>query len=303
MTQTVFTLLHYPDAAVSALARPLARTLNLPQLPPHFPALVYSFLACTALHLVVSPALSPRLFPASYAKLRTKRQVNNWNIQVVSLLHVFLVVPLAARCLASEALSQDKAFGWDDRVGTTVAVACGYFLWDVVDGIVNFDDVGFLIHGVSCLTVYVMTFRPFVGYYACRFLSWELSTIFLNIHRFLDKTGHTGSIAQLLNGVLLLGTFVGVRIAWGWYATAGLWRTVYQARGEVPAGYVVVYLVGSAALNCLNAIWLYKMVHALRRRFNGDVKSVGTVASSHDHANYNGKMNGHTNGKLNGKAE
>lgn len=78
MTQTVFTLLHYPDAAVSALARPLARTLNLPQLPPHFPALVYSFLACTALHLVVSPALSPRLFPASYAKLRTKRQVNNW---------------------------------------------------------------------------------------------------------------------------------------------------------------------------------------------------------------------------------
>ena len=49
----------------------------------------------------------------------------NRNIQVVSLFHVFIVLPLAISCFGSETLKADKLFGWDERVGTTVAVACG----------------------------------------------------------------------------------------------------------------------------------------------------------------------------------
>ncbi|KAH9950262.1 DUF887-domain-containing protein [Amylocystis lapponica] len=261
-------LIHQTNAHLSDLARPLAHTLNLPHLPPHFPALVYSFIGWVLLHRVVSPALSARLCPESYGKLRTPRAVNNWNIQVVSFLHVFVVVPLAARCLTLENLKEDKINGWDERLGTTVAVACGYFLWDCVDALLNFDDAGFLLHGISCLIIYGGIFRPFLGYYACRFLSWELSTIFLNIHRFLDKTGRTGGTAQYINGAALLGTFFSARIAWGWYKTFDLYQTLYAARHEVPLVYLVLYGCGSSALHSLNAVWFYKMVRALKKRFD-----------------------------------
>ena len=49
--------------------------------------------------------------------------------------------------------------------------------------------------------------RPFVNYYGCIFILWELSTPFLNIHWFLDKVNMTGSRAQLYNGYLLLFSF------------------------------------------------------------------------------------------------
>ncbi|KAI0658851.1 DUF887-domain-containing protein [Cubamyces menziesii] len=260
------------DRPLRAIAQPMARLLNLPHLPDHFPLLVYAFILFTSVHLVISPYLSARIFPVSYGKLRSKRAINQWNIQVVSLFHVFIVLPLALACFGSDTLKADKLWGWDERVGRTVAVACGYFLWDTLDAIFNFDDLGFLIHGVSCFTLYMMTFRPFLGYYAPRFLTWELSTIFLNIHRFLDKTGHTGSSAQWLNGVVLLSTFFSVRIVYGWYLTLDFMRSLYAARAELPTAYLLAFALGNLTLNGLNLTWFYKMIFAIRKRFDGESK-------------------------------
>jgi hypothetical protein len=39
-----------------------------------------------------------------------------------------------------------------------------------------------LLVGVACLFVYSGSYRPFLSYFGCRFLLWELSTPFLNIH-------------------------------------------------------------------------------------------------------------------------
>ncbi|EMD38074.1 hypothetical protein CERSUDRAFT_134621 [Gelatoporia subvermispora B] len=278
---------------VTELARPLARALDLPHLPEHAPLLLASFGGFLWLHLIGAPALSRALAPVSYGTLKSRRQVNNWNIQVVSLLHVFIVLPLAVRCLDSPALAADKAFGWDPRVGQVYAVACGYFLWDVFDAVINFSgDADFLIHGKSRCSRCVSNLRPYLAYYGCRFLVWETSTIFLNIHRFLDKTGQTGTTFQWINGVLLLGTFFGARIAYGYYMTAQFWQTLYSVytSGTMPWYYVAFYLLGNVALNSLNAIWLYKMVYALRRRFDADVKPAVET-----HVNGNGKFK---NGKV-----
>ncbi|KAI0780423.1 DUF887-domain-containing protein [Trametes elegans] len=264
---------HLPtDRPLRAIGEPLARLLNLPHLADHFPLLVYAFLLFTAVHLVISPFLSARLLPKSYGKLRSRRAVNQWNIQVVSLFHVFIVLPLAFACFSSDTLKSDKLWGWDDRVGRTVAVACGYFLWDTLDAIINFDDIGFLVHGASCLTLYMMAFRPFLGYYAPRFLTWELSTIFLNIHRFLDKTGYTGSSAQWINGVILLSTFFSVRIVYGWYLTLDFMHSLYAARAELSTFYLLVFAFGNLTLNALNATWFYKMIFAIRKRFDDEAK-------------------------------
>ncbi|KAI8982862.1 DUF887-domain-containing protein [Trametes punicea] len=271
------------DAPLRAFAQPIARLFNLPHLPVHFPLLVYSFTFFTLVHRVVSPYLSARIFPLSYGKLRSRRAVNQWNIQFVSLFHVFVVLPLALSCFGSDTLKADKLWGWDDKVGRTVAVACGYFLWDALDAIINFDDLGFLIHGVSCLTLYMMTFRPFLGYYAPRYLSWELSTIFLNIHRFLDKTGYTGSTAQWINGVILLSTFFSVRIVYGWYLTLQFLRSLYDARAALPTHYILIFALGNLTLNLLNATWFYKMIYAIRKRFDADSKPLKAAAANGYH--------------------
>jgi hypothetical protein len=65
------------------------------------------------------------------------------------MIHVSIVIPLAIRCLDSPALSVDRAFGWDERVGTLFAVAAGYFLWDIIDMIMHYEGIGFVAHG-SC---------------------------------------------------------------------------------------------------------------------------------------------------------
>ncbi|OJT14106.1 hypothetical protein TRAPUB_9344 [Trametes pubescens] len=157
-----------------------------------------------------------------------------------------------------------------------------YFLWDALDATINFDDIGFLVHGVSCLTLYMMAFRPFLGYYAPRFLTWELSTIFLNIHRFLDKTGYTGSSAQWVNGVVLLSTFFSVRIIYGWYLTLDFMHSLYAARGQLPTFYLVAFALGNLTLNALNATWFYKMIFAIRRRFDDEAKPLTAAAASTD---------------------
>ena len=46
-------------------------------------------------------------------------------IHVVSEVHALLVVPLALCCLRLPLLEVDRVFGWDDRVGTVQAIACG----------------------------------------------------------------------------------------------------------------------------------------------------------------------------------
>lgn len=69
-----------------------------------------------------------------------------------------------------------------------------YFLWDTIDAIVNFTDLGFVFHGLACVVTYSLTFvslfphltrwsvlmstfpgkKPCLQYFTCRFLLWEL---------------------------------------------------------------------------------------------------------------------------------
>ncbi len=33
-----------------------------------------------------------------------------------------------------------------------------YFIWDTVDAIINFVDIGFVVHGLACLAIYLGSF-------------------------------------------------------------------------------------------------------------------------------------------------
>lgn len=59
--------------------------------------------------------------------------------------------------------------------------------------------------------------RPFLAYYGPRFLLWELSTPFLNLNWFFDRTPLKGTKLHLVNGIALLVSFFSARLIYGSY--------------------------------------------------------------------------------------
>ncbi len=99
---------------------------------------------------------------------------------------------------------------------------------------------------------------------------YELSTPFLNIHWFLDKTGMTGTKIQLYNGLTLLSVFFCCRLVWGAYSSFGIYADMWGAlfldrstkielgdemmrfAGErvLPVWLAVLYMGGHGIFNC-----------------------------------------------------
>jgi hypothetical protein len=78
--------------------------------------------------------------------------------------------------------------------------------------------------------------RPFVNFYGCTFILYELSSPFLNFHWFFDKMDMTGSKAQLYNGIALLATFFSCRLVWGTYQSVRVYQDVWKAVHHSPIG-------------------------------------------------------------------
>ncbi|KAF5373927.1 hypothetical protein D9758_000750 [Tetrapyrgos nigripes] len=250
---------------------PISLSLGLSTFPPYLPVFLWSFCLFLAVHQVLAPLICS-LTVNGWATMG-RRARNNWSIHIVSQIHALIIVPLALRCLDSPETAADRVYGIDYESSIVAAVASAYFVWDTLDAIVNFTDLGFVVHGAACSAIYLMSFTPFLAYYASRCLLWEASTIFLNNHWFLDKTGRTGSPLQLINGVFLLLTFFGVRIVYGGMVSYDFYHSIYQVKDEIPFIYVVVYAGGNVVLNLLNWFWFTKMITALEKRFTAESKT------------------------------
>ncbi|KAI0966991.1 TLC domain-containing protein [Xylaria arbuscula] len=299
-----------PIPALSAAVQPWADYLDLPTLPLHVHEVVIIAAFYEFVRSVVSPVLSSRLFPAQYHALSKTKKLN-WDVHVVSLVQSTTINALALWVMYVD--DERRQMDWQERLwgysgGSAMiqALAAGYFLWDlfVTAANVNIFGLGMLAHAVSALLVYSFGFRPFVNYYSTVFILWELSSPFLNIHWFFDKLGMTGSRAQLYNGLVLIGTFFSCRLVWGTYQSVlvyrDLWAGVHQAPDAlsaekagtlgVPARYAesmqfvnastgvplwlaVIYVGSNLTLNSLNFYWFFKMIEAVRKRFDPKEKS------------------------------
>lgn len=118
----------------------------------------------------------------------------------------------------------------------------------------------------------------------------------------------TGSLPQLINGVILLSTFAGCRLMWGTYSSVCVfvdvfraWRhglitptlaasdagmmpelekvlrspaglrsdiMLYAAGHDVPGWLALSYLASNITLNTLNWYWFGKMIATIRKRFD-----------------------------------
>ncbi|KAJ3573444.1 hypothetical protein NP233_g2438 [Leucocoprinus birnbaumii] len=263
----------------------LGHTLGLTKIPPHVPTILWSFAGFTFVHLVLAPWICSRWFPVAYGT-KSRAVKNTWGIHVTSQVHCFIIVPAAFYCILTETPDRalDKAFGWSETTGFVHGIAVGYFIWDLLDAIINFIDIGYVIHAFACCLVFGMSYRPFVAYFGTRCLLWETSTIFLNIHWFLDKTGNTGTTFQLINGIFLISSFLGVRLIYGGSISIRFFFTLAKVWRDIPIFYIIVYAGGNFILQGLNIYWFTKMISALRRRFEQPPKVNGSAEASDEQA-------------------
>lgn len=83
--------------------------------------------------------------------------------------------------------------------------------------------------------------RPFANFYGCTFILYELSSPFLNFHWFFDKLGMTGSLGQLINGIMLIVTFFCCRLVWGTYQSLQIYQDMWKALHHDPATSKIHY--------------------------------------------------------------
>ncbi|OAR01961.1 hypothetical protein LLEC1_00108 [Akanthomyces lecanii] len=276
---------------LSDLVRPLSRQLGLVTLPLHIHEVAFAALLYSVIFYPLSPIFSRLIAPKYYSQLSRSKRLN-WHAHVVSMVQSVFINGLALwiKWVDEERSTMDREgriWGYSGAPAFLQSMAVGYFVWDFLVTAINLDvfGIGTLAHAISALTVFSLGFKPFVNYYGCNFILYELSTPFLNIHWFLDKVNMTGSSLQLYNGFALLFTFFSCRLVYGPYQSYRVFSDIYALSGKNPSSpgkgafaYVnsqtyipkwlsFAYVASNATLTFLNFYWFYMMVHAVRKRF------------------------------------
>ncbi|RMD43206.1 hypothetical protein DV735_g1896, partial [Chaetothyriales sp. CBS 134920] len=238
--------------AVAALAnwvlvdaiRPYADAVELSTLPSHFHEVLFAYLFYQTTEVFVSPWLSARLFPKVYPALSPRTRIN-WDVHVVSLFQSCLINALALWVIFVDKeraemknSNVERVYGYTGACGLIQALACGYFIWDLIVSTrhIKIFGIGIWFHAISALFVFSFGFRPLVNYYAPVFILYELSTPFLNVHWFCDKLNLTGGKLQWYNGITLLVTFFCSRLLWGTFQSFSLFSDVWNVMQATKPG-------------------------------------------------------------------
>ncbi|KAF9885499.1 hypothetical protein FE257_012826 [Aspergillus nanangensis] len=224
------------------LVHPWALYFNLPAASEHIHEILFSFIGYQLIHFVISPWLSPRLFPRHYQGLNRRTKLN-WDVHVVSLVQSTTINAAALWVMFTDAERKDmsigeRVHGYTGSCGLISALATGYFIYDLIISTIyiRIFGVGMLFHAISALWVFSFGFRPFVNFYSPVFILYELSSPFLNIHWFCDKVGMTGSKLQWYNGMMLLFVFFSCRLVWGTWQSALVYRDMWYALKQTWSG-------------------------------------------------------------------
>jgi len=163
-----------------------------------------------------------------------------------------------------------KLYGYSPRSQFAFGVSSGFFLWDLFTVVTDPEhfDLGFLVHAVVCLTVYVLGQYPVFHYYGPAFLLFELSTPLLNLRKALLALGQKGSPLFVRTERAFGVVFLVARILFGFPISYSFLRDVVlllnsdRAHNRRALQY---YFVADVLMCGLNAYWLSMMVRKRRR--------------------------------------
>lgn len=213
-----------------------------------------------------------------YTKLSKSTRVN-FDVHVTSMVQCFvsfaLMVPHLNNPHWVNRLNDpaNSLLGSTDFGGLVCALTVGYFIWDLYVCAKYFSlfGVGFLFHGFAAMYAFATGFVPYCQPWAGPFLTFELSTPFVNINWFASKlpAGTFSEKTIIINGILLMVTFFIVRIVWGFYAVSQLAVDMLASLDQVNKLLPISLLVLNFLLNSLNVFWFYKMVMIARKKARG----------------------------------
>jgi hypothetical protein len=115
-----------------------------------------------------------------------------WGHMAASFLHAVIVCFWSLSLWYDNELAhtiKDRVFGYSREFGTMFSFSVGYFLWDVLccGWHIRQYGKGFFVHALLGLGGILSCYRPFMMYPTSRFLLFEFSTIFVDMHWFLEK--------------------------------------------------------------------------------------------------------------------
>lgn len=203
---------------------------------------------------------------------RSAHDRSDLNSRANGFIHGLLSCALALMALweSDSPILQDHVFGTSTTAKAVLTMSSGYFMWDVYAVIRDQASFGFVLHGVLCLVAYSSSLFPFIQYYGCIFLMYELSTPFLNLRFLLIASKMTDTLLFTIINALFASLFFFSRIIFGFYFSYQFWREMLPmaSTGAVPYNIATIfYFVANICLNTLNVIWLSVIVrNALRDR-------------------------------------
>ncbi|KAI3403883.1 hypothetical protein KGF56_003313 [Candida oxycetoniae] len=155
----------------------------------------------------------------------------------------------------------------------TCAVTTGYFVWDFFVCVKHFHlfGIGFLFHAVAAMFAFTCGFIPYCQPWAGAFLTFELSTPFVNINWFASHLP-AGTFSEkyiVINGLLLMFVFFAARIVWGFYAVSQMAVDMLASLDRVNKLIPLTILSMNLFLNMLNLFWFYKMVRIAMKKASG----------------------------------
>lgn len=133
------------------------------------------------------------------------------------------------------------------------------------------------MHALLGLLGLLSCYRPFMMYPTSRFLLFEFSTIFVDMHWFLEKLGYGGTWAILLNDACGLAAYLGVRLVFGSYLTYCFFRDIYTMHETIPITYTLCSVLANTTTHALNFFWFYRLLRSILRRVLATPPAKGTL--------------------------
>lgn len=148
-----------PPSFLVRATQPLSNALALRTLPLHVHEILPTFCIYHFINTSLSPRLSTYLFPTTYPHLPARTKVS-WNSHVVSLLQSCFINSAALWVISADKeragwSASQRVWGYTGATGMIQAFSTGYFLWDLMTGVLDFDvhGPGVVAHAISALAV------------------------------------------------------------------------------------------------------------------------------------------------------
>lgn len=256
-------------------------------LPQHGHHIFYAALLFMATSWISYYVLAPKLIDYSAVRLRRvsksqdggkgrsllaeERVRLKWGHMAVSFVHALISCCWCLYLWYDNSLADSlhsRTLGYSYEYGLMFSFSMGYFIWDVSCCIRYMREYGkgFLIHAIMGLCGMLSCYCPFMMYPTSRFLLFEVSTLFVDMHWFLEKLGYGGGKLILLNDVLGLLAYLFVRLFFGSYLTCKFILDLWAMRHAIPIIYFFASILAHGTTHTLNFYWFYKLIRSVLRR-------------------------------------